>query len=428
MAAPTTRSFTVWQIENGDDFLQLKNPSGSIQAWIDQKGVYNTSGSLGSGSLGAGSPLVPVGNVALPATRMFYVDGGRSDSYTPNGTVLKPFNSIGAAIAQIVSNGDNASAPYTLIINDSTYVETVDLSNPAIYDLSIIGRDSNCCNISPGVGIDALRVVNNPNLTRLALSGLAFNGRVLVSDTHTGAAAKTFNYELICHACLFNNYGGGTPQTQRCIDFTNCNYPTFFGCVTAGDLYFTNVAQVYFYGHSAFDFGWFTNGLVLSYNGSNPVPAGDNGYTHVILQSGLVPIPDVVGVNCVLDLLSGTQLGQSGETSSISGTLNTTFSSHLSTTTIQSTGVVNTTCGAIASAPTIVSGGVINREGLVGAASFSIGPNQGTNAGCVWTSYAGDPTSHLTLGKGSLCSDITNGALYINVDGTNTGWKLVTHA
>lgn len=46
-----------------------------------------------------------------------------------------------------------------------------------------------------------------------------------------------------------------------------------------------------------------------------------------------------------------------------------------------------------------------------------------------WTHSAGSPEGAVTANKGSLCSDTTNGELYIKNTGTgNTGWKLVTHA
>lgn len=43
--------------------------------------------------------------------------------------------------------------------------------------------------------------------------------------------------------------------------------------------------------------------------------------------------------------------------------------------------------------------------------------------------YTGSPEGVVTAAVGSLCSDVTNGELYIKNTGTgNTGWKLVTHA
>jgi len=53
----------------------------------------------------------------------------------------------------------------------------------------------------------------------------------------------------------------------------------------------------------------------------------------------------------------------------------------------------------------------------------------GATAPCTWKRYGGSPESHVAANPGSLCSDYTNGELYIKKTGTgNTGWKLVTHA
>lgn len=50
--------------------------------------------------------------------------------------------------------------------------------------------------------------------------------------------------------------------------------------------------------------------------------------------------------------------------------------------------------------------------------------------GPTWNSHAGTPESAVVGSPGDLCSDTTNGELYIKHTGsaTNTGWKLVTHA
>jgi hypothetical protein len=50
-ATPTRRANHLWQLENGDDFLQLFNSSNQIVSWIDSTGFLQGSG-IGSGSLG----------------------------------------------------------------------------------------------------------------------------------------------------------------------------------------------------------------------------------------------------------------------------------------------------------------------------------------------------------------------------------------
>jgi hypothetical protein len=41
-------------------------------------------------------------------------------------------------------------------------------------------------------------------------------------------------------------------------------------------------------------------------------------------------------------------------------------------------------------------------------------------SGCILTSYAGSPHTHVTAPKGSLCVDTTNGDLYVNTDASTT--------
>jgi hypothetical protein len=54
----------------------------------------------------------------------------------------------------------------------------------------------------------------------------------------------------------------------------------------------------------------------------------------------------------------------------------------------------------------------------------------GSEAGPKWKSNAGTPEAAVVGSPGDLCSDTTNGELYVKKSGaaTNTGWKLVTHA
>ncbi len=78
--------------------------------------------------LSAGGGWVPVTYAALPATvgsTTFYVDGNRVDTYIADGSILRPYKTIGAALTAM-----SKAAPYVLWINPGTsaYVD----ANPSV--------------------------------------------------------------------------------------------------------------------------------------------------------------------------------------------------------------------------------------------------------------------------------------------------------
>lgn len=61
------------------------------------------------------------------------------------------------------------------------------------------------------------------------------------------------------------------------------------------------------------------------------------------------------------------------------------------------------------------------REGKLSLGAGSAGPYVLT--------YAGTPEGSVTAPNGSLCTDSTNGEVYVKQGGTSAvGWKLITHA
>ncbi len=76
------------------------------------------------------------------------------------------------------------------------------------------------------------------------------------------------------------------------------------------------------------------------------------------------------------------------------------------------------------------SGATALKLAHAGAATFSSSVQITGATGPVWSSNAGTPESAVVGSLGDLCSDTTNGELYVKKSGsaTNTGWKLVTHA
>jgi hypothetical protein len=59
-----------------------------------------------------------------------YVDGARTDIYTPNGSVSRPFKTIQSAIDSV--SGSGAAAPYTIHITAGSYTENVTVAKPYV--------------------------------------------------------------------------------------------------------------------------------------------------------------------------------------------------------------------------------------------------------------------------------------------------------
>src|SRR5208282_1498819 len=121
---------TSLNVEKGGDPskfpLRINDRQGNLLSWIDDKGF--SGGNLVQGVL-----------TALPATKILWVDNNRTDSYTQSGSVIAPFKTIMGAVNQIIANADNPTYQYVIQINPGIYLETVDLSNPAINNITLLG-------------------------------------------------------------------------------------------------------------------------------------------------------------------------------------------------------------------------------------------------------------------------------------------------
>lgn len=102
-----------------------------------------------------------------------------------------------------------------------------------------------------------------------------------------------------------------------------------------------------------------------------------------------------------------------------------TTDSSLTTTSTLAVGGASTLTGAVAMGAAAT---VATTLGVTGASTLTGGA---TIKGSLVTSNGGSPEAAITgVRKGDLCTDYTNGALYVfgGTAGQNTGWKLVTQA
>ncbi len=77
------------------------------------------------------------GLTLFPAGKVVNVDNGREDTYTPDGTLIKPFKTIQAAIDYVASL--NTQAYFTIKIKSGVYTEDLDIAKAGIHYLCFAG-------------------------------------------------------------------------------------------------------------------------------------------------------------------------------------------------------------------------------------------------------------------------------------------------
>jgi hypothetical protein len=239
-------------------------------------------------------PIIVVGESnhggfsAIPATKIFYVDGTRPDSYTANGSVVAPFKTIMAAVNRIATNGDNSTnIPYIIdIIGPGSYFETVDLSAPGLVNIIIEGHNAVIINSGNAPGINC---VGNPGLLSLIVTGVTIaptNGAALnlVDSFNIGTFLTT---NLIFFDCILSGVS---------MVLTNCGSPEFYRCQLTSPLgaSFTNLLT----GSAAFFFSSWASGGTLTLVSSNMQHLGS-----------LVSVALVIGVGCSYNAKGGVFTG-----------------------------------------------------------------------------------------------------------------------
>lgn len=212
--------------------------------------------------------IEPAGSTTL------FVDNDRTNVFVPDGTYLRPYPTIMGAINRIVANGDNtATKAYTVNISGGNYIETIDLSNPALVNLVFIGNDSVL------VGDNAmtqpvLQAINNDNLVRVLFYGIEFalNG----TSTHgINFSSTTQNTNLGEHGIVFTQCG--MQDNTEDVYFNNVSFVLFDNTGVTANINATNVNSLQF-----------VNGngpnpqtpFVIVTNTSAPTPTGWGGYSN----------------------------------------------------------------------------------------------------------------------------------------------------
>jgi hypothetical protein len=215
------------------------------------------------------SGILPAANGGSPPTTVnLFVDKSRTDSFTPDGSLARPFATIGAAITQIISNGDNNTKAYSVNVAAGGYSETLTFNSSTLYNISFIANPTT--NGAQNCTVTGLTSTsNNTQLATLTFTGITFNGNVnLTGDVNNTNFAST---QILFSYCQFNNSSGT-------IVLNNVNNVNMYNCQVQGSgsvSTFTNVAFAYMEGAEGY-IGGTTLHLVQNNGGNQPSQAEGN--------------------------------------------------------------------------------------------------------------------------------------------------------
>lgn len=292
------------------------------------------------------------------ASVSLYVDINRTDTYTANGTIDKPFLTINAALNQIISNNDGRN--YLILIQPGTYTENITLNNAAFTRLAIVastvadGGLSNDAIPITSLNGNIVSTTNNDNLKALIIRGLDIAGTVNLTGASNGT--NFLQYGGVISDCII--YSNGTPA----ITAVNAGQIIFNSLGSAiasstGGLTITNVVNFLVY-NSFMNLGATT----ITTNGGGNKPSGFSA-TNCQFSYGSL------GGATSLDASSTMTFRYQRLTStlSISGTVTSVVSTYLGTVTVGSGGVWNSDGDIVNNTPsnsgTITSTGVLQASG-----------------------------------------------------------------
>jgi len=118
--------------------------------------------------------------LATPVTKTFHVDKNRSDTYTENGSITKPYKTIQAAIDAIATLG---LAEYMIVdIASGIYTENLVLENTGLKYIKLQGNGY--VSINPVSGNALQSIANNDNLVAFYLDNIGFAKPVVLTGSN----------------------------------------------------------------------------------------------------------------------------------------------------------------------------------------------------------------------------------------------------
>lgn len=269
------------------------------------------------------------GNFSLvsPATKTLYVDKNRSDSYTADGSLDRPFLTIQAAINQVITNADNASFSYMIHVSTGTYAENLTLNNTALRSVYIYSPGGASLSPSTGDAVDCTS--NNNSFSSLTFRKIAFTRPVTLTGSTSGGT--TFLSSLEFNECSFSS--------TATIAFTNLVVSTFVRCSISATNTYTNVnTPSWLIGSQV------TGTMTLTNDNGLNKPSGYSGVL-AICDSSVIVTNITIGASCRIQCRGGARVGATGTSITVNGTL-LGYTSHI-----------------LSNAVTVNSGGVFQLNG-----------------------------------------------------------------
>lgn len=339
------------------------------------------------------------------ASVTLYVDVNRTDIYTANGTIGKPFLTITAALAQVIANNDGRN--YLLLVQPGTYTESITLNNAAFTRIAIVASSvsdgylsNDAIPITSIVG-NVVSNASNDNLKALIIRGLDIQGNIDLTGASNGT--NFLQYGGIISDCVL--YSTSAPA----INVVNAGQVIFNGLGSAiqtgaGGITITNCS--FFAAYSSFlNLG---NTTLTTTGGNQPA-----GFTNTASQFSYGSVAGVttIGASCShvqrYERITGNV--------SLSGTLTSVVSTYLGTVTVNLGGTWNSDGDIVNNTPS--NSGTITSTGVLQAAGARLSSLTAS------TPVLTDALKNLVSGNISLTSMVT-GVLPIANGGTNSSAAL----
>jgi hypothetical protein len=129
--------------------------------------------------------ITPGGSILVGSSgqHLLYIDRRRTDSYAEDGSPMRPFKTIAAAIAAAKANGDGGSTPYSFIIAEGTYAEEINLNDTGLFSVTLVGLGGVA--IDPTSGNALTCNASNGNMRTLNIRDIQFADPVVITGDGT---------------------------------------------------------------------------------------------------------------------------------------------------------------------------------------------------------------------------------------------------
>lgn len=324
-------------------------------------------------------------------------------TYTPDGSVLRPFIHIMDAVNQIITN--NNGQFYIVLTGPGIYNETITLNNAAITNIAIVSysatdgsMSNNALDITSITG-DIISTANNDGLHSIIIKGFDILGNINLSGASTGTQFCQYGCVLSNNTIYSNNADAFAINLnnlgQFVMDGNGTAISSGSGGVTAQNVSFFGIYST-FLNLGAVSF--ITNGGANKPNGFSNTNVNCS-FSNLL---GTVSVGSGSSLVCRYSRLTGGTLTNSGTLTSLSSTFGSTVSNS-GTWTSSSDSFLTLPTGT---APTTTGNSIDQSSGLKGSTSgiFTQKANASTtNYSVFWPAVQGSASTVLTNdGSGNL--------------------------